>query len=261
MIESVPAVAVRGARALHALWLLVLPVECAGCGRPDTALCSACRRPLAGPGVEVRAPAVPVPVYACAPYAGSVPRTVVAWKDRGRLDLTGALASALAVAVEASLDAAGVGAGQTHAGPGAVLLVPVPSSSRASRARGADVVALLTVVAARRLRARGSSVRIARLLRQRRRVSDQAGLGARGRAANVAGAFAVRRPLLRSFPPGARVVVVDDVVTTGASAAEAARVLHLHGAVVLAVAAIAWTPRRVAHGRWVGRQTQTERKH
>jgi predicted amidophosphoribosyltransferase len=234
----------RTAHLLHALWLLVLPVECAGCGRPDTALCPACRRALAGPAVEVAAPAVPVPVHACAPYAGSVPRTVVAWKDRGRLDLTRRLAAALAAAVEASLDVDGAGGGRTGRGRGPVLLVPVPSAARATRHRGSDVVALLAAVASRRLRARGRPVRAARLLRQRRRVNDQAGLGARGRAANVAGAFAVRRLLLRGFPAGAAIVVVDDVVTTGASAAEAARALRQNGAVVLGVAAIAWTPLR-----------------
>jgi predicted amidophosphoribosyltransferase len=105
-------------------------------------------------------------------------------------------------------------------------------------------------------------VRVVRALRQRRRVSDQAGLGARGRAANVAGAFAVRRPLLGGLRAGARVVVVDDVVTTGASAAEAVRVLRAHGAVVLGVSAIAWTPLRGGERRkGFGRQTPEEGKH
>ena len=247
MVEVLPAAVLATARAgaaLRALWLLVLPVECPGCGRPDTALCSACRRPLAAPAAVVTSAAVSVAVHACAPYARPVPRTVVAWKDRGRLDLTRPLARALATAVEASLDAAGAGAAPAADGSEPVLLVPVPSSARASRERGADVVALLAAVASRRLRARGRPVRAARLLRQRRRVSDQAGLGAGGRAANVAGAFAVRRPILRGFPRGARVIVVDDVVTTGASAAEAVRVLRREGAVVLGVAAVAWTPLR-----------------
>jgi len=123
------------------------------------------------------------------------------------------------------------------------------------------VVALLTSVASRRLRARGRPVRLARLLRQRRRVSDQAGLGARGRAANVSGAFAVRRPVLGGLSPGARVVVVDDVVTTGASAAEAVRILRQSGAVVLGVAAIAWTPLRGQPREGFGRQTPEEFKH
>jgi predicted amidophosphoribosyltransferase len=187
---------------------------------------------------------------------------VVAWKDRGRLDLTRPLAHSLAAAVEAALDAAGVGTARSGRSRTPVLLVPVPSSAGATRVRGADVVALLAAVASRRLRGRGRPVRGARLLRQRRRVSDQAGLGARGRAANVAGAFAVRRPLLRGLPPGARVVVVDDVVTTGASAAEAARVLRRHGAVVLGVAAVAWTPLRGAADRkGIGRHTPGRENH
>ena len=265
MVDVLPAAVlavVRGAAALHALWLLVLPVECPGCGRPNTALCPACRRPLTGSAVDVATAAVPVPVHACAPYVGPVPGTVVAGKDRGRLDMTRPLAAALAAAVEASLDAAGAGPLGADGGLRPVLLVPVPSSAGATRARGADVVALLATVASRRLRVRGRRVRVARLLRQRRGVSDQAGLGARGRAANVAGAFAVRRPLLRGFPAGARAVVVDDVVTTGASAAEAARVLSGHGVVVLGVAAIAWTPlRRPGSPSGFGRQTPGEGKH
>jgi predicted amidophosphoribosyltransferase len=265
MVDVLPAAVlatVRAAAALHALWLLVLPVECPGCGRPDSSLCPACRRPLRVPAVEVETATVPVPVHACAPYLGPVPRTVVAWKDRGRLDLTRPLAGALAAAVEASLDAAGAGSLRAGGGLRPVLLVPVPSAPRATRVRGADVVALLAGVASRRLRGRGRPVRVARLLRQRRRVSDQAGLGARGRVANVAGAFAVRRPLLRRLPAGTQAVVVDDVVTTGASAAEAARVLQEQGVAVLGVAAIAWTPlRRPGSPRGFGRQTPGERKH
>jgi predicted amidophosphoribosyltransferase len=226
--------------ALRALWLLVVPADCPGCGHPDTPLCGPCRAALAVEALPVAAPAVPVPVHACVPYAAVVSRVVVAWKDRGRLDLTAPLARCLAAAVRAAVGAA-VGAG-APARP--VLLVPVPSSARAGRARGADVAALLAARAARDLRAEGTRVRVVRGLRQRRRVHDQAGLGAPGRAANVGGAFAVRRSTRwRLRGP---VVVVDDVVTTGASAAEACRALRAAGVDVVAVAAVAWTPLRRA---------------
>jgi predicted amidophosphoribosyltransferase len=157
------------------------------------------------------------------------------------------LARPLAAAVLATLD---VAAGGTGAAADRVLLVPVPSSARACRTRGADVGALLAARAARDVRRSGGAVRVARVLRQRRRVTDQAGLGAGARSRNVEGAFAVRRGLAgapgRRLPPGVAVLVVDDVVTTGASAAEACRALEAAGAVVLGVAAIAWTPLR--HG-------------
>lgn len=87
----------------------------------------------------------------------------------------------------------------------------------------------------------GVRVDCARLLTQVRRVADQAGLPGAERAANLAGALRVSRPaaVLRR-----RVVVVDDVITTGASLAEAARALEEAGAQVLAAATVAATPRR-----------------
>ena len=226
--------AVRG--AFGALWLLVVPADCPGCGRRDTPLCDTCRAALCAVALPVPAPAVPVPVHACVPYTATVSKLVVAWKDRGRLDVTAPLAHCLAASVVASV------AALAPAGP--VLLVPVPSSARASRARGADVAALLAARTARELRGRGRRARVVRGLRQRRRVHDQAGLQAAGRAANVAGAFTVRRTS-RWRLRGA-VVVVDDVVTTGASAAEACRALGTAGVDVVAVAAVAWTPLRTA---------------
>jgi orotate phosphoribosyltransferase len=66
----------------------------------------------------------------------------------------------------------------------------------------------------------------------------------------VAGAFALRRGV--AAPPrlaeGPLVIVVDDVVTTGASAAEACAVLDREGVRVAGVAAVAWTPRRSMSG-------------
>ncbi len=184
---------------------------------------------------------------------------VVAWKDRGRLDLTAALAEPLATAVLASVAAAG-----TPGGPlPPVVLVPVPSSARAVRVRGADVAALLAERAARRARPHGLQVRAVPLLRQRRRVRDQAGLGAGARAENVSGAFAVRRSRARRLrlPAEAVVLVVDDVVTTGASAAEACRVLRSCGLPVAGVAAVARTPlRRVPDNSPSGRQTPGDAK-
>jgi predicted amidophosphoribosyltransferase len=85
-------------------------------------------------------------------------------------------------------------------------------------------------------------------LYQRRRVADQAGLGAAARRANLAGALGVRRTS-QSRLGGAVVVLVDDIVTTGATAAEACSVLAEHGARVVGVAAACWTPRRSAAER------------
>jgi predicted amidophosphoribosyltransferase len=97
--------------------------------------------------------------------------------------------------------------------------------------------------AVRGLVARGHDVRVRRALRLRRRVADQAGLDATARAANLRQALGVPD---RRVPDveGRAVVVVDDVVTTGATLAEAIRALREAGAVVLGASTVAATQRR-----------------
>lgn len=120
-----------------------------------------------------------------------------------------------------------------------VLLVPVPSSRAAVRARGHDPTYRLAWVAARVLRREGMAVECVRAVAQVRRVADQSGLPAVERMRNLAGAL-VAGPVVR----GRQVVLVDDVITTGASLVEAARAVEAAGGVVLAAATVAATPRR-----------------
>ncbi|MFB4313305.1 ComF family protein [Actinomadura sp. 21ATH] len=97
--------------------------------------------------------------------------------------------------------------------------------------------------AAGRLRAAGAAVSVLQALRQRRRVLDQAGLPVGRRAANLAGALEV---LPSAAVAGRTVVLVDDVITTGATLAEAARALRAADARVAAAATVAATPLRRA---------------
>ncbi|NXY96262.1 ComF family protein [Streptomyces sp. BR123] len=229
---------------------LVLPGACAGCGEPRAVLCAACGRALdggaAGPVRPSRGPRGLPPVYGAAVYGGAVRAVVLAHKERGALGLAGPLGAALATAVAAvaadTADAAGVGAAGRAVGPGAVVvLVPVPSTPRQVRARGHDPVRRMALAAAGRLRRAGVPARVASVLRQVRPVADQAGLGARERRANLAGALAVRRGGARPAA-GSRIVLVDDVITTGATLAEAARALRAAGAGPVAGAAVVAAP-------------------
>ncbi|MFF0084698.1 ComF family protein [Streptomyces canus] len=111
-------------------------------------------------------------------------------------------------------------------GPGVpVLLVPVPSARWAVRARGHDPARRIALTAAGELRRAGTPARVVAVLRQRRRVADQSGLNSRQRLDNLAGALTV-------VPGGGRllaeglVVLVDDLMTTGASLTEAARAVR-----------------------------------
>ncbi len=147
----------------------------------------------------------------------------------------------------------GVGGLATAAGASGrrVVLVPVPTAPAAIRARGGDHARGLAVAAARELRRRGMEVRVASLLAVRGRRQDSVGLDAAARRANVAGAFQLRgRMSGRGGGPGAGdrpagdLVLVDDLVTTGATLAEAARVLAAARVPVLCAAAVAATERR-----------------
>ncbi|WP_189843510.1 ComF family protein [Streptomyces umbrinus] len=222
---------------------LVLPAECGGCGTPRTVLCPECRAALTGAvpsrvRPEPEPPGLPV-VHAAAPYEDEVRAVLLAHKERGALMLAGPLGAALAGAVRVGL-ATGCGSGAGAAGfvaggPGGpvgvggsrtpVSLVPVPSAPWAVRARGHDPARRIALAAAGELRRTGTPARVVAVLRQRRAVADQSGLNSRQRLDNLAGALEVPAGGARLLAGGGRVVIVDDLMTTGASLAEAARAL------------------------------------
>ncbi|MFF8773500.1 ComF family protein [Kitasatospora sp. NPDC015120] len=206
------------AHALAGLLDVLLPAPCAGCGATGGQLCPDCRDALAA---DLPAPSAALPwAHAAAPYDGPVRRLLLAHKERGALRLAGPLGEALARAVRSAVGPQG--------GRAPLLLVPVPSARAAVRARGHDPTLRLATAATRALRREGLDVRVAALLRHTRPVADQAGLPAAERRRNLHGALTVR-PLAHRRPAGLRTVLVDDLVTTGASLAEAARALSAAG--------------------------------
>ncbi|MGW5625428.1 ComF family protein [Streptomyces olivaceus] len=213
---------------------LVLPAECGGCGDGRAVLCSRCRTALGGAAPR-RVRPVPEPpglpvVHAAAPYADEVRAALLAHKERGMLALTAPLGAALAGAVRAGLWESGAGDGDGFSGPGRgpvpALLVPVPSARRAVRTRGHDPARRIALAAAGELRRTGVSARVSAVLRQRHAVADQSGLDARQRLDNLAGALAVVPGGARLLRGGGTVVLVDDLMTTGASLTEAARAVR-----------------------------------
>ena len=218
---------------------LVAPGRCAGCGHPTPApLCASCAARLRGAEPLTRlivTPAGVLPVFAAAPYDGCVRAALLAYKERGRRDARADLSSAL---TRAALTAATAGFL-----PASALVTPVPSTGAAVRGRGYDAVGLLARAAARDLRRAGYGALAVPLLRHTREVADQAGLSVARRRANLVGALTVPRPRDRDRLRGRAVVVVDDIVTSGATAAEACRALTQAGGIVTAVIAVAGTPR------------------
>jgi predicted amidophosphoribosyltransferase len=219
---------------------LLLGGCCAACGLPGRPLCGPCEVDLP------RQPAVcwPTPTppglalpMAAGEYTGALKALVNAHKEHGVLALARPLGDVLA-AVVAALLASCDEAGQ---GDGGVVLVPVPSRASVVRSRGHDPLLRVARRASDRLRRADVPVVVARLVRTRARVRDQAGLGATERWANLDRAFGCRRP---ARPGGRPTVVVDDVLTTGATARETQRALEAAGHVVLGVATVAATRRR-----------------
>ncbi len=229
---------------------LVLPTSCASCGGPASApLCGTCR-----PGLRAVAPAVlalspaRTPCWSALPFDGPLRTAVSAYKDGGRRDLLEPLAAVLAGAV-------GRAAGEDPVLRRArrhderVLVVPVPPAGRSRRRRGDDPVGALVRRAVDRLD--DDTLVVVEALAHTRRVADQARLGRRARADNLGGALRVL-PAARPAVRGSVCLVVDDVVTSGATLTEAARALRASDARHVVAATLAATPRHVTAESLVG---------
>lgn len=197
---------------------LVLPRTCLGCDADRVPWCLGCFRAEFAPGPHRPEPApADLPMLAAAaPYAGSVRSAVLAAKERDRRDLDRALGAALAAAVGAAVSASWPKGGR----PGRLWLVPVPASPAAARARGRDHVRDWAEQAARCLQAADIAACWAPALRRGSGGRDSVGLDASERASNLRGAFTVG-PGFGPPPSGTSVVIVDDIVTTGATLAVA----------------------------------------
>jgi ComF family protein len=206
---------------------VALPARCAGCGREGLPICPSCEPALDArlelpAGVMIGLPAdLPEPLVQlewCAPYTGTVRRALHELKYSGEQRLAGPLGAAIARR-------------WARAGAGGDLVVPVPVHRDRLRHRGYDQALLLATVAARDLR-----LPIASLLERGRATMAQFDLDRAARATNMQGAFRLRRQVAID---GRWIVLVDDVVTTGATLAACAVPLMVAGALAVSAVTVA----------------------
>jgi ComF family protein len=208
---------------------LAFPATCAGCGREGAPLCPSCRPALDARlalqgGTAIGLPAdLPAPLLQlewCAPFSGSVRAALHELKYSGERRLAQPLGEAVARR-------------WAQVGEGATMIVPVPVHPERERQRGYDQAVLIAAVAARAL-----GLPSLRAIRRTRATAAQFDLGRDQRQTNVSGAFQLRRESaeIEDAVVGRWILLIDDVVTTGATLAACG--LALEGAGALGVSAI-----------------------
>lgn len=203
----------------------MLSLECGGCGAPSTRWCRGCAAALrVHPGEpHVVNPRMDpgVPAFSLGRYAGARGRAIVAMKEHGRRDLAAPLARALAWGIHQLIR---WGIVETP-----LTVVPAPTRRAAARRRGGDPVTRVASMATRG----HPNISVVSALRTARRVRDSVGLNSAARERNLAGRIRLIRPVRGD------VLLVDDVLTTGATACEAVRMLRSSGARVMGVLTVA----------------------
>lgn len=210
---------------------VVAPRDCVSCATPGRTLCTQCLAVLRASNPVLDHHRVGRPAVAGGWLDGVLGATVRGYKSGAGRGLARPLSQILATAVEhlvrgAETPTVTESTEFTAAHHGAYHLVAIPPSLRARWTRGDDVLGRVVDLAVATLRRQGIPVERARWLEPARLVRDQRGLGARSRRLNVEGSLRVR-PGLRSCATGSvgPVIIVDDVLTTGATLREAIRAL------------------------------------
>lgn len=198
---------------------ILFPEECVGCSRPGNALCAFCERHI------VRRP------RALSPWSAAlfeyrnvfVKKSVHALKYKGKRRIAAYFGNAL---YREFLKPALQSGRAKH---GEIILIPIPASRRKERLRGYNHAAMIARAMATAATADGFRVAVKENMLVKARENDPqvAMPGKTARAKNVAAVFRVQTPHALQ---GKTIILIDDVITTGATAREARRALRASGA-------------------------------
>lgn len=218
---------------LGAIRDVALPRGCAGCDLPDAVVCDRCRTLLDGmlafdmPGTAWGRG------YACAWYRGAVRRVILGWKDHHDEECDGPLSDAMA-----SLVARCPIAESKDVRP--LMVVPAPSSASSMRRRGRRHTHVLARAVAAACLDMGVEARMVPALAMDHVRGRSVQMSGGQRSRRIHGHVVVRHP---ESCRDANVVIVDDIVTTGATMRQCVEALRSSGARVVTCLSLAHTPR------------------
>lgn len=247
MATPLAALRVVSRDLLRAMIDIVLPRGCAGCGRLDTVLCVDCsalfhqhvRIPIGGMLSDYG--------YACGIYSARVRRAILAWKDHGDEECDRPLSYAMQQLAQ-SLDPTTIHRCQQY---DRIILTAAPSSSTSMRRRGRRHVEPLLHAIGKALAARGIHAEYCPILASRgiRSRSVQT-TSAHDRSLRVRNSISVRphRKMDVWAAQSCAVILVDDIITSGATVRACIRALDNVNMPVITVLALAYTPPRGANG-------------
>ena len=211
---------------------LILPRGCAGCDAPDEVLCRSCAA-LFACVVPFTPPAAGIASYACSVYKGASRRVILAWKDHADAECDRALSDAMRVLASQ--------VARTVTGEGMVVVVPAPSSARSARRRGRRHLMPVARSLAAWYRSRGVRARAVDALSVHAAGKAVETMGRAGRVARVTDSRISVRDI--ASVRGRDVILIDDIVTTGATMRACVASLEAADGRVAACLALASTPK------------------
>jgi predicted amidophosphoribosyltransferase len=204
-------------RIFSDLKYLLFPTRCFGCRELGYSICSQCRQQWNPHLYQSRI--TNLAVYSAIPYSPIAKNILLAAKEQGVKSADQLVRNAVKVSIH-----------ELFKRYPNCALVPIPSSAASNRRRGRDFINEMAITVAKDF-----GVAVLPLLEHQRHIRDQSRLNISNRRQNLAMALSIK-PQFRGNYSGENVVILDDLVTTGATIGEANRALTRGGFKVQAAA-------------------------
>jgi predicted amidophosphoribosyltransferase len=201
---------------------IIFPSRCIGCSTLGISICSECRQQWHPHFYqrEILCSSEEFPVFSSIQYSPIASRVLLSAKESQLRAADQLLIAGMAHALNLFVNRYG-----------SATLVPIPSRKSATRKRGRNFLQEITLEVAKK-----TGLPYQSLLSHNRKVRDQSNLNLLDRSRNVSGSFSVSRDISANISLGnigPKIIVIDDLITTGATLGEAFRALRTAGFSVL----------------------------